>query len=454
MIETGLSGDELGQIVVKPPGPRSRELSERLRAVENRDITFIGEGFPVFLNGGAGANLMDVDGNVYVDFTAAFGVAAVGHSNPRVVAAVAKQAERLLHGMGDVHPTPEKVELAELLCELTPGKGPKRVIFASSGSEAVESALKTAVIATGKPGVIAFGGAYHGLGYGSLAVTDRDHFRRPFLEQLNPFVERVPYAYCYRCPISLEYPRCGVQCVELVERALDSSAGARVGAIIVEPILGRGGEVPAPPDWLQRLRRICDERGLVLIFDEIFSGFGRTGRWFACEYAGVEPDVICVGKGMASGFPISATIGKAEVMDRWPLSSGEAIHTSTFLGHPTGCAAAIACIAEIRERNLVERAAELGARIERRLRDVKAHAGGRIGDVRGRGMMWGLECIDRTGEPDRARAAQTVVAALHRGVLLLTSGPSGNVVALTPTLVITEPQLDFGLDVLAESIAR
>lgn len=454
MIETGLSGDELGQIVVKPPGARSRELTERLRAVENRDVTFIGEGFPVFLNGGAGANLTDVDGNVYVDFTAAFGVAAVGHSNPRVVAAVAKQAERLLHGMGDVHPTPEKVELAELLCELTPGKGPKRVIFASSGSEAVESALKTAVVATGKPGVIAFGGAYHGLGYGSLAVTDRDHFRRPFLEQLNPFVLRAPYAYCYRCPIGLEYPRCGVECVELVERALDSPAGARVGAIVVEPIQGRGGEVPAPPDWLLRLRGVCDERGLVLIVDEIFSGFGRTGRWFACEYAGVEPDLICVGKGMASGFPISATIGKAEVMDRWPRSSGEAIHTSTFLGHPTGCAAAIASIAEIRERNLVERAAELGKRIERRLVDLKARAGGRIGDVRGRGLMWGVDCIDGTGAPNRARAARTVVAALERGVLFLTSGPSGNVVALTPPLVISEPQLEFGLDVLAEAIAR
>ena len=448
-----LTGTALGRIRAKPPGPRSRALARRLRKVENRDVTFVGGSFPIFLNGGAGANLVDVDGNVYVDMTAAFAVAAVGHSNPRVVRAVARQSARLLHGMGDTHPTPEKVELAALLCELTPGRSEKRVIFASSGSEAIEGALKTVAIATGKPGVLAFTGAYHGLTYGSLSVTDREHFRAPFRDQLNPYVRRAAYAYCYRCPIDLVYPQCGVQCLSLVEQQLDGPGGDEIGAVIVEPMQGRGGDVIAPFDWLQGLRRLCDRRGLLLVLDEVYTGFGRTGRWFACEHAGVVPDVICVGKGMSSGFPISATIGRAEVMDRWPASTGEAIHTSTFLGHPAGCAAALASIAEIRKHNLVQRAARVGKRLGERLRGLQAEFPDRIGDVRGCGFMWGLECVGRGRAPDRASAQRIVARLMQRGVIVLPAGPAGNVIQLAPPLVITERQLDFALNVLRHSIA-
>ncbi len=448
-----LLGAQLGQIVVAPPGPHSRRLTAELRAVESRNITYVGHDFPIFFSQAAGANVVDVDDNVYVDLSGFFGVAAAGHSNPRVADAISEQAHRLLHGMGDVYPTENKVALARELCRLVPGDGPKRVIFASTGSEAVEAALKTAAIATGKPGVICFTGAYHGLGYGALCVTDRDIFKEPFRRQLGDFARRAPYPHCYRCPLQLRYPSCEVACLGAVREILDGPDGSEIGAVIVEPMQGRGGEVPAPDRWLQELRRLCDERNVLLIFDEIFAGFGRCGRWFCCEHAGVVPDIICVGKGLSSGFPIAAAIGTARVMDRWPESAGEAIHTSTFLGHPTGCAAALASIAELEEHKLVERSAELQGTMRDLLVNLQKESKGKIGDVRGRGLMWGLELVDVAGAPDTACAAATSLAAMRLGVIVLTSGPHCNVIALSPPLVITLEQLRFGIDVIGRAIA-
>jgi len=447
-------GERPGHVRVKPPGPASRKLTEQLREFESRNITYVDEDFPIFLSRAAGANVADVDGNVYVDLSAFFGVAATGHSNAGVSRAVRDQARTLFHGMGDVYPTENKVALARKLCELTPGKGEKRVIFASTGAEAIEAALKTAAIATGKPGVLCFTAAYHGLGYGALSVTDRDLFRAPFLRQLGHFEQRVPYAYCFRCPLDLQYPSCAAACLDFVRRALDGTAGAEIGAVIVEPMQGRGGEVPAPTGWLSALRQLCDERGLILIADEIFCGFGRTGRWFACEHAGIVPDLICVGKGMSSGFPIAACVGSAAIMDRWPASKGEAIHTSTFLGHPTGCAAALASIEEMQTKRLVARAAKLEAFMRKRLGTLRTQSKGKIGDARGLGLMWGLEFVRPDGAPDKERAVKMMREALQRGVLLLTSGPDGNVLSLTPPLVITTDQLEFGIDVLADLIAH
>lgn len=449
-----MTGEDLARIVATPPGPRSKRLAAELREVESRNVTYVSDDFPVFFEAGAGANLQDVDGNVFVDLSGAFAVAAAGHSNPRIAAAIARQAATLLHGMGDVHPTPSKVELARILCEVTPGDGPKRVIFASSGAEAVEGAIKTAAVASGKPGVLCFTGAYHGLTYGALALTDRGLFRAPFIRQLGGFATRVPYAYCYRCPIGLTYPSCAVACLRLVEHALDGPDGGDIGAIIVEPIQARGGDVTAPLDWLQGLRALCDRRGLLLIADEIYTGFGRTGKWFACDHAAVVPDLICVGKGMSSGFPISACVGKAEVMDRWPESAGEAIHTSTFLGNPAGCAAALASIDELRDRKLVERAATLEPEVRRMVDDVRARSRGRVGDIRGHGLMWGIECVDENGAPDGALAGEIVVKSLRQGVVILNAGLAGNVVQLAPPLVITKKQLEFGLNVVARSLVE
>ncbi|MBV8163898.1 MAG: aspartate aminotransferase family protein [Candidatus Eremiobacteraeota bacterium] len=450
----GELGARLGQIVVPPPGPRSKQLTKELHEYEQHNITFVSQDFPIFLAEAAGANVVDVDGNVYVDLSGFFGVSSAGHSNPQVARAVADQARQLFHGMGDVYPTENKVALAKKLCELTPGAGAKRVIFASTGSEAIEAALKTAAIATGRPGIICFTSAYHGLGYGALCVTDRDIFKQPFRAQLGTFSRRAPYPNCYRCPLGLRYPSCEAACLDAVREILDGEGGADIGAIIVEPMQGRGGEVPAPERWLVDLRRLCDERGLLLIFDEIFCGFGRTGRWFASDHAGVVSDIICVGKGLSSGFPLAACIGRADVMDCWPPSAGEAIHTGTFLGQPTGCAAALASIGEIEALDLVERTARREPTIRALLQRLQKESNGRIGDVRGRGLMWGLELVDEHGVEDTARAGAVILGALRSGVIVLTSGPHCNVVAISPPLVITDDQLQFAIDVISRAIAR
>jgi len=429
-----MTGTDLPRIVVKPPGPESRRLAAELREVESRNITYVGADAPIFLNAGAGANLQDVDGNVYIDLSAAFAVAAVGHSNPRVVAAIADQAARLLHGMGDVYPTNEKAALARELCALAPGPGPKRVIFGVSGADAVEAAIKTAMMATGKPGVICFEGAYHGLTYGALEATDRDHFRAPFAKQMGGFSRRVPYP---------DEPTWQAS-IAAIERLADGSTD--IGALIVEPVQGRGGDRPAPLAWLRKVRELTTQRNLILIFDEVYSGFGRTGRWFACEHAGVAPDLLCVGKGMASGFPISACIGRADVMDCWPASTGEAIHTSTFLGSPTGCAAALASIKEMRDRNLIERSSTLGSLIGETLDGLRRSAPDKVASVRGRGMMWGIQC------KDAAIAATAMTGALHEGVIILSAGVRGDVLSIAPPLVISEEQLRWALETLARCL--
>jgi len=404
-------------------GPKSRALSRQLRGYESRNITFMSDHWPIFWKRASGANVWDVDGNRYIDLTAAFGVASVGHNNARVVAALKAQAGKLLHAMGDVHPNELKLELAQELVELTYGRwrrrasakrgsalhrnaattSPARVIFANSGAEAVEAALKTAAMHTKRPGVIAFEGAYHGLTYGALDTTWRAHFRSPFTEQLGHFTAHVPFG-----------------------RMPNVTNIGDFGAVIVEPIQGRGGIVVPPDDFLANLRKFCDEHGLVLIFDEIYTGFCRTGRWFACEHWSVTPDVVCVGKAMAGGFPISACIGRREIMDSWPESNGEAIHTSTFLGNPLGCAAALGSIREMKRMKLDKRSEDLGEWLAKRLE--------KIGKVRGKGLMLGLEV---------GNAVPLVEKLLQHGILALPEGDHNEILGLTPPLVITKRQLEY-----------
>jgi 4-aminobutyrate aminotransferase-like enzyme len=409
--------DLLPLLKTRIPGPKSRALARQLRHYESRNITYVSDHWPIFWQRAAGANVWDVDGNRYIDLTAAFGVTNVGHTNPRVVAAIQKQAGQLLHAMGDVHPNELKLKLARELVGLTFGRWNKsegRVIFANSGAEAVEVATKTAAIHTKRPGIIAFEGAYHGLTYGALDTTWRADFRSPFSKQLGHFTAHVPFG-----------------------RLPDVAKIQDFGAVIVEPIQGRGGIVVPPNDFLPRLRRFCDDHGLVLILDEIYTGFCRTGRWFACEHSGVVPDLVCVGKAMAGGFPISACIGSAKVMDSWPESRGEAIHTSTFMGNPLGCAAALASVGEMKRLKLDARSRELGDWLAARL--------ARIGKVRGRGLMLGLE-VDN--------AVPIIEKLLQRGVLALPEGSQSEVLGLTPPLVITKRQLDHCLVALGDSISH
>ena len=402
------------------PGPGSLELAEKLREHESRNVTYIDPSWPVFWDRAEGTNVWDVDGNRFLDFTSAFGVAGLGHRNPEVVAALQSQAGKLLHGMGDVHPTALKVDLCARLSAMTFerwGGGKAKTVLSNSGFEAIESALKTARLATGKAGIIAFSNGYHGLGYGSLLGTDLEKFRGPFVDQLAEVTTRLPFG------------------------EFDDPNPEGIGAVLVEPIQGRGGKIVPPPEFLAKLRAWCDRHGVILIFDEIYTGFLRTGKLFACEWDGVVPDLLCVGKALSGGFPISACIGKSEIMDAWPESTGEALHTSTFLGHPVGCAMALVSL-EILEREetaaLVEKA---GLLLERKLRALRCSA---IEDVRGRGLMWGLELKENAGP--------LLVRLLQRGLIFLADGPRGNVLSFTPPFIVSEKEIDFALAAIEEAL--
>ncbi|HEV2131170.1 MAG TPA: aspartate aminotransferase family protein [Longimicrobiaceae bacterium] len=448
-------GRRLPEIRTPPPGPASRRLARELAQYESPNVTYLAEDFPVFWSEAAGANVRDVDGNVYVDLTAAFAVAGAGHAHPRVVEAIRAQAGKLLHGMGDVHPPEIKVALLRELAAVAPG-GLTRAVLANSGGEAVEAALKTAVIATGKPRVLAFHGGYHGLTYGALSVSSREDFRAPFAAQLPATAVFAPYPYAYRSPFGDAPEEVAAATLRYVEHLLDTpgTASEGIGAILVEPVQGRGGDVVPHESFLPGLRRICDERGLLLILDEIYTGFGRTGRWFACEHTGVVPNLLVVGKALTGGLPFAACIGTEEVMGAWPRSTGEAIHTSTFLGNPLGCAAALASISALREEKLVERSATLGLELKADLEELLGDHP-RVGEIRGLGMMIGVELVrDRqTREPAPELAGQVVVELLRRGVLLLGGGIYGNVLSFSPPFVITREQIEASLQALREVFA-
>ncbi len=395
----------------------------------------------MFWERASGANVWDVDGNRYIDLTAAFGVALLGHGHPDVIDALRTQATRLVHGMGDVHPTELKVEVAERLAALAPG-GHGVTLFGNAGFEAVEAALKTAALATGRPGVLAFEGAYHGLGMGALATTWREEFRAPFRAQLNLHVTHVPYPAGRGVGSAADAGRA----LDAVDRLLGSSDGANIGAVLVEPVQGRGGIRIPHASFLTGLREVCTRRGRLLIVDEILTGLGRTGRWFACEYSNVVPDLLCVGKALAGGLPLSACIGTPAVMASWGRSTGEARHTSTFLGNPMACAAAIATLDALARLDAPRVAIERGARLGRLLAGLGAHPG--VADVRGLGFLFGVELVSAEGSPDGAGCFDVVCAALQQGVLVLGDGSDGNVLACMPPLCLADEPMDAAVAAL------
>jgi 4-aminobutyrate aminotransferase-like enzyme len=404
-------------------GPRSRELSRRIAAVEAPGVNTLPStpgAVSLFWEEAEGARVRDVDGTSYIDLTSGFGVAAVGHRHPRVVAAVRDQAGRLLHGLGDVHGHPLRVELAERLVRLAPVDDPQ-VFFSISGSEAVEIAVKTAVAATRRPGVLAFEPSYHGLTMGALAVTSRPEFRNPFAEHLHGHVQRLPFA----CDPGQ------------VESALRSG---QVGAVVVEPIVGREGILIPPEEWLAQVARSCQRYGTLLIADEIFTGFGRTGRLFAVEHDSVRPDILCCGKALGGGMPIAAVLARRELFRVWETEK-EALHTATFVANPVACAAALAVLSVIEEEDLPARAARMGEWVGQRLASWPVPA------VRGRGLLWGVEM--ETAEAARAWTSR----ALARGVILLAGGPEGRVAQIVPPLTIPEELLETALGILEDALA-
>jgi len=448
---------------------KTKQVLSLLRAYESRNIVFVERdgSWPIVWERARDMYVWDANGKRYLDLTAAFGVAAAGHANPRVVKAGQRQLARLPHAMGDVHPHLRKAELARELSRLTferwdnfrrdelhespksnpPQKSGNRkarpsgkTIFSNSGFEAVESALKTAMLATGKQSVIAFSGAYHGLGYGALNVTHRDFFRSPFHYQLREFGHFVQFPSKAGDLAAVEWS---------VRRLLRRE---RIGAILVEPVQARGGINVPPKEFLPMLRRLCDEHGALLILDEIYTGFGRTGKWFACEHSGVVPDLICLGKALTGGFPLSACVGRADIMDAaWPESHGEAIHTSTFLGHPVGCAMALAQIGEIDRLNLCKRSVELGTFLLGELSKIQSPK--LKVEARGLGLMAGVEIHSPDGKPAIEVVMRAIKQMLRRGFILLPEGEHANVISFTPPLTITKAQLTKTVTTLAEVLA-
>lgn len=428
------------QIKTAIPGPESRRLIAELAHYESPAITARqlaraqagGLDCPIVFAKTADVFVEDVDGNRFIDLTAGFAVANVGHAHPKVVQAAQAQLAQMPHAMGDAFPALNKVALAKRLAELTPGNL-KRTLFSNAGFEAVEAALKTAMIKTAKPGIIAFEGAYHGLGYGALAVTSyREQFRAPFLPQLNPHIYRLPY------------PSADPQWLLSLEQTIQGAeqSAAPIGALIIEPILGRGGLLEAPESALQHIRKITADYGIVMIVDEICTGFGRTGDWFAIQHSGVVPDLLCMGKGMNGGFPISAVIGSDEVMSGWGDAAGEAIHTSTFLGNPVGCAMALSCI-EVLEQGLLGRVKKIGDYFKEKLQ-VLAQSHAVITAVRGRGLMLGVELQ----HSPKNIVPPLCKALLQRGFIVLPAGLHANVFSLTPPFTIQKAQIDLFIEEL------
>lgn len=419
-------GDLLPRVLCDPPGPRSRRLAERLARYEAPGINTLGpDGTTLVWREARGSNVTDVDGNRYLDLTAGFGVAAIGHRHPSVTAAVRRQSGLLLHGLGDVHSHADRAKLAQQLLAVVPvDEG--QVFFAVSGSDAIEVALKTAILATGNRRILAFDPAYHGLSLGALQITSRAAFREPFAAGFSTAVDRLPYA--------------------APARDIDDWLGRHrdTACVVVEPIAGREGILVPPDGWLAELADLCRRRSVLLIVDEIFTGFGRVGRWFAVQREDVRPDILCCGKALSGGLPIAAAIGRRDLMAVWDRP-GEALHTGTFVANPLSCAAALAALRVLRSDRLPQRAARLGRELEPRLR-IWPERFASVTAVRGRGLLWGVELRDS------ATAHRVTRRLLRSGVLALSGGPDGRVLQLLPPLVITERQLFEALKLVETSL--
>jgi len=434
------------RIVTELPGPRGREVIARDDAWAS--TSYIKE-YPLVVSHGRGAMLEDVDGNRFLDFMAGIAVASTGHCHPRVVAAIQEAATRFLHVCGVDFYYEGLSALCERLARLAPGPSRKRVFLSNSGTEAVEGAIKLVRNSTRRPALVAFHGAFHGRTYGAMSLTASRSTQRAGFGPFLPDVHHMPYGYRYRCAHCRSESACTMACVSSIEsdlfaRRLDPRD---VAGIFVEPIQGEGGYIVPPPGYLRALRELCDRHGILLVFDEVQSGIGRTGRMFACEHEGVEPDVLLAAKGLASGMPLGAIIAKESVM-KWERGS----HGSTFGGNPVSCAAAMATL-DVVEEGLLENARTMGDRLMAGMRGLaERHAS--IGDVRGAGLMIGVELVkDReTREPAGELAHELVQRAFQRGLLLLGAGKSA--LRLAPPLVIDADDADTAIRMIDEILGE
>ena len=429
----------LPNLVTPLPGPKAQAIIARDQAVVSPSYTRC---YPLVMKRGEGAVVEDVDGNRFLDFAAGIAVVATGHSHPRVVRAIQKQAAEFLHMSGTDFYYECMVALAEQLARLTPGGVARRVYFGNSGTEAVEAAIKLARYHTGRDKFIAFLGSFHGRTMGSLSLTSSKVTQRRGFHPPLP-VQHIPYAYCYRCAYGKEPSTCNVECVKVLEDTLFKTIlpAEEVAAIVVEPIQGEGGYLVPPAKFHEELRRVADKYGILLIHDEVQSGMGRTGKMFASEHFGVTPDIVTLAKGIASGMPLAATVARAEVMN-WPPGA----HGSTFGGNPVAIAAALTTI-ELLEEELLANAASMGAYMLDRMNEWPRNFPV-VGDVRGRGLMIGFELVRDQQTKERAPDLRDRLEAMafEHGLLILGCGQ--NSIRLCPPLIINRDQADFALDKL------
>jgi 4-aminobutyrate aminotransferase len=426
------------------PGPNSRRIIEADDRIISPSYT---RSYPMVTKRGYGAVVEDMDGNTFLDFSAGIAVTSTGHCHPEVVAAIQKQAGELIHMSGTDFYYENMVTLANKLSEIAPMKGPHKVYFGNSGTEAIECALKLSRYHTKRQTIIAFMGSFHGRTMGALSLTASKPQQKRRFAPLVPGVEHVPYPNVYRRPEGTDPVQYAIDRARFIEERLFKTyvPPEEVAAIFVEAVQGEGGYLVAPPEFLRELRKICDRHGILLVVDEVQSGMGRTGKWWAIQHSGVEPDIVCTAKGIASGMPLSAVISKAEIMDWVPGS-----HASTFGGNPVCNAAALATI-DILEREAIKNAEVVGKHIMDRIKSWPETLPS-VGDVRGLGLMIGIEIVKdkRTKEIAGPERDQIVDKAFAKGVLFLGAGP--NTIRLCPPLIVSKDQADIALDVLEQSI--
>jgi 4-aminobutyrate aminotransferase len=428
------------------PGPRARAVIEKDERFVSPSYTRC---YPLVAEKGEGAIVQDVDGNRFLDFNAGIAVVATGHCHPDVVRAIQDQAARLIHMSGTDFYYRELAMLAEKLSEIAPGPGPRRVSFGNSGAEAVEGAIKLARYATGRDKIIAFLNSFHGRTMGALSLTSRKAVQRAGFGPFMPGVTHAPYPNCYRCPYGQTPDSCAVECVQHIEHTLlkTISPAEETAAIVVEPVQGEGGYLVPPRIFFDELARVCRENGILLVFDEVQSGMGRTGKMWAADHFDAVPDIFTVAKGIASGMPLGATVARADLMT-WPPGA----HASTFGGNPVACAAALTTI-RLLEEGLVANAARMGAYLRERM-NAWTDRFPIVGDVRGLGLMIGVELVrdrqSKTKAPDLRD--QVVQRAFERGLLIL--GAGDNTLRLCPPLIVTRDQCDFALDTLEACLSE
>jgi 4-aminobutyrate aminotransferase len=437
---------KLPRLVTPLPGPEARKVlaldQQYLSPSYTRD-------YPMVAKTGRGCMVQDVDGNIFLDFAAGIAVVATGHCHPEVVAAIQKQAAELIHISGTDFYYPNLVELAEKLASIAPGKEPKRVFFTNSGTEAVEAAIKLAKYHTKRDKLIAFQGAFHGRSMGALSMTASKSTQRKGFGTLLAGVFHMPYPDTYRGAFGVRPENASADCLDYLENELFKRrvAPEDVAGIFIEPIQGEGGYLPAPAEFLQGLERICRKHGILLVADEVQSGMGRTGKWWAADHAGIEPDIICTAKGIASGMPLGAIITRASVMN-W----GPGAHGSTFGGNPVCIAASLATLGLV-ERGYMANGARMGEFIFRRTADWRERHK-IVGDIRGKGLMIGIEFVrdQKTKEKAPDLRNRIVDMAFHKGLLVLGAGE--NTLRLCPPLLVEEDQADFALRILDSIISE